>query len=109
MATFADFDATAANNTAIAGIDISESCAAANINNAIRELMASCKTFDDNKADGALYVTKVSSVLSTNAIVTGRGGALHHNNAANASGRVFVQASGSSTPSMADGDVLLEY
>lgn len=35
-----DWDATAANNTDIGGINIAENCLAANINNAIRELMS---------------------------------------------------------------------
>lgn len=109
MATFSDFSTTPADNTAIGGIDIDENCTPAGINNAIRELMAACKTFDNGKADGSLYVLKSASVLSTNAIMTGRGAALHHNNPGNASGRIFVQAAGASAPSMSDGDILLEY
>lgn len=109
MATFSDWSATASSNTTVAGINIAENCPPANINNALREIMAAAKTFDTGKADGSLYVLKSSSVLSTNAIVTGRGAALHHNNGANASGKIFVQASGATAPTMADGDILLEY
>lgn len=109
MATFSDWSTTASSNATVAGINIAEGCPPANINNALREIMAAAKTQDNNKADGTLYVLKSSSVLSTDAKVTGRGAALHHNNAANTSGKVFVQASGSPAPAMADGDILLEY
>ena len=108
MATFSDWSATASSNTTVAGINIAEGCPPGNINNAVREIMAAAKTQDTNKADGTLYVTKASSVLSTDAIATGRGAVLHHNNAANASGKIIIQASGTA-PTMANGDILLEY
>lgn len=41
----ADWDTTAANNTDIGGIDIDENCDAANINDAIRELMAQVASY----------------------------------------------------------------
>ena len=41
-----EYDATAANNTDIDGINIAESCAPSGINNAIRELMAHLKDMD---------------------------------------------------------------
>lgn len=109
MATFSDWSATPSSNSTIAGTNIAEGCPPANINNAIREIMAAAKTFDTNKADGSLYVTKASSVISTNAITSGRGAVLHHNNSANTSGKVFIQASGTAAPTMANGDILLEY
>lgn len=40
----ADWDTTAANNTDVGGVDISEGCAPANINNAIRTVMAQIKS-----------------------------------------------------------------
>ncbi len=42
-ATVPEWSTTAASNTAVAGIDIAENCAAANINNAIRATMAATK------------------------------------------------------------------
>lgn len=39
-----DYDTTAANNTSISGIDISENCSPAGINNAIRQMMADIAT-----------------------------------------------------------------
>lgn len=42
----ADWDTTEANNTDIGGINIDEGCAMANLNNAIREMMAQIKTLN---------------------------------------------------------------
>jgi len=42
--TIGDFDTVAANNSDIGGINIAEGCAAAGINNALRELMAQIKS-----------------------------------------------------------------
>lgn len=43
MPTVADWSTTAASNALVLGIDIGENCPAANINNAMRELMAEAK------------------------------------------------------------------
>ena len=42
-----DWSATASNNSDVGGINIAENCPAANINNAIREMMAQVATFRD--------------------------------------------------------------
>lgn len=44
--SYDDWDTTAGNNLDIGGISIAENCPAANINNAIRELMAQLKTLN---------------------------------------------------------------
>lgn len=108
MATFSDWKTTASENTTIEGINVAESCPPGNINNAIREIMAACKTFDNNKADPDDFVKLVDTILSTNAKVSGRGAVLHHNNSSNTSGKIIIQAAGTA-PTMADGDILLEY
>lgn len=41
-----DWDTTAANNTDVGGISIAEGCAMANLNNAMREMMAQIKTLN---------------------------------------------------------------
>lgn len=109
MATFSDWSATPADNTTVGSIDISEGCTPAGINNALREIMAACKTFDTNKADASALVTLLNSIISTNAKVTGRGAVMHNNNATNTSGRVYIQALGTAAPTLANGDWLLEY
>lgn len=42
-----DWDTTASNNSDIGGINIAEGCAAANVNNAIREMMAQIATWEN--------------------------------------------------------------
>lgn len=66
-----EFDATAANNTDINGINIAEGCAPSGINNAIRQLMADLKeqqtgTSGDNfSVGGNLAVTGTSTFTGT--------------------------------------------
>ena len=59
-----DWDTTAANNTDVGGISIAEGCAMANLNNAMREIMAQIKsagfigatgTLADPNADGIVF------------------------------------------------------
>lgn len=106
-----DWSTTPASNTAISGIDISENCSPAGLNNAIRQIMADVKTFSATVPDATTYMPKAAGTFSgTQPIFSGRGAYLHHNNSTFTSGRVFVQASGGSTPSgMVSGDILLEY
>lgn len=106
-----DWSNSAASNTSISGIDISENCNPANINNAIRQVMADVKAFSETVADSSTFVTKAAGVFTgTQPKYTGRGAYLHHSSSSLSSGRVFLQASGGSTPSgMTSGDILLEY
>lgn len=108
---FSDYSATPASNTSIAGINIAEGCSPANINNAFRQLMADARTFSDNSPTASTFMAKAGGTFSgTQPTYTGRGAYLHHNNSAYTSARIFVQASGGSTPSgMLPGDILLEY
>jgi microcystin-dependent protein len=71
-----EFSATAANNTDIGGINISEGCAPSGINNAIRELMSQLKdqqsgTDSDNfTVGGNLSVTGTTTLTGTTAAPT---------------------------------------
>lgn len=51
-----EFDLTAANNTDIDGIDISEGCAPSGINNALREMMSQLKDFQGGTSGDALAI-----------------------------------------------------
>jgi hypothetical protein len=106
-----DWSTTPASNTAISGIDISEGCSPGGLNNAFRQIMADIRVFYDGVPVASTFATKAAAVFSgTQPIYTGRGAYLHHNSGSLASGRVFLQASGGSTPSgMVAGDWLLEY
>lgn len=107
---FSDYSATPASNTTIAGINIAEGCPAGNINGAFRQLMADARAEHDAAPNLANYVLLDGTTAFTGQpTYSGRGGFLHHNNSANASGRIFIQASGGAAPSMSNGDILLEY
>lgn len=106
---------TPGSNGTVDGNNIAENCSPATLNNAVRSVMAGVKTF--HLAYTAL-VTTVSAKVSaasgvfsgTQPIYTGEGAFLHHQNNANASGRVYVLAEGSSRPaSPANGDLVFYY
>lgn len=107
---FSDYSTTPADNKTIAGINVDEGCPAGNINGAIRQLMADARSEHDALPDVSDYVKKDGTTAFTGQPkYDGRGAFLHHANSANTSGRVFVQAMGSSTPSMSNGDWLAEW
>lgn len=110
MVSVQDWNATPALNVTVDGINIAEGCPAANINGGLRAVMAGTRTLYDNLPDTANYILKNGSVSFTGQpLFAGRGAFLHHSNSANASGKVFIQATGGAAPTMADGDILIEY
>lgn len=106
-----DYSTTPGSNIAISGTSIAEGCPPGNLNNGFRQLMADVRVMYDNLPATSTFQTKAAAVFSgTQPIYTGRGAYLHHNSSSFASGRIFVQATGGSTPSgMVSGDILLEY
>jgi len=71
-----EFSSTPANNTDIAGINISEGCAPSGINNAIRELMAQLKdqqagTDGDNFTVGGGFTCTGAAVFSSTVAIAG--------------------------------------
>ena len=105
----ADYSTTPAYNITISGINIAEGCPAGNTNDAIRQLMADIRVLYNNQSNTAGYVLKTGGSFTGNPVFSGRGGYLHFNDAANTSGRVFVQPAGNPPPAMSNGDWLLEY
>jgi hypothetical protein len=69
-ATVADWDATAANNTDIDGINIAENCPAQNINNAIRTFMAQIKTWSSALIQTIATASNLWALSSDAVIVT---------------------------------------
>ena len=106
-----DYSTTPASNVSISGISVAEGGPAASMNNAFRQLMADVRVMYDNLPDTSTLQTKAAAVFSgTQPTYTGRGAYMHWNSSSFASGRIFFQASGGSTPSgMVSGDVLLEW
>lgn len=109
--SFGSYSTTPASNTTIGGVNIAENCSPANVNDAIRQLMADGRSLFDtvDAIDLSAKASLDAPAFTGQPTYSGRGAFIHHNNSANASGRIFIQASGGSLPTMANGDILLEY
>ena len=89
-----EFSATSADNTDITNINIAEGCSPANVNNAIRSLMALLK--DQQAGTSGDPFTVAGTLVSSGALdVTGT---FKLDGTAGASGQVLLSAGGSSTP-----------
>lgn len=105
-----DYDTDPANNVTISGINIAEGCPPGNLNNAIRQMMADTKGLQDALPDTSTLMPKAAGTFSgTQPVYDGRGAYLHHNSNSNLSGRVYVLADGTATPTLANGDLVLFY
>ncbi|WPZ05483.1 hypothetical protein [Pelagerythrobacter marinus] len=110
--SFSDYSLTPSNNLTIDGQSIAEGTTSpGTINLAIRQLMSDGRELSDqvNAIDLSGYAPLSSPVFTGQPTYTGRGAFLHHNNSANLSGRLFVQAEGAAVPTMANGDILATY
>jgi len=89
-----EFSATAADNTDITNINIAEGCSPANVNNAIRSLMALLK--DQQAGTSGDPFTVAGTLVSSGTLdVTG---SFKLDGTAGASGQVLLSAGGSNTP-----------
>lgn len=89
-----EFSATAADNTDITNINIAEGCSPANLNNAIRSLMALLK--DQQAGTSGDPFTVAGTLVSSGQVdITG---AFRLDGTAGASGQVLLSAGGSNTP-----------
>ena len=110
--SFASYSLTPGGNVTIAGQSIAEgSTAPGTVNLAIRTLMADGRELFDliNAIDLSGYAGLASPAFTGQPTVATKGALVYHNNSANASGRIFVQASGAAAPTMSNGDILLTY
>ena len=89
-----EFSSTAADNTDITNINIAEGCSPANVNNAIRSLMALLKNQQDGSS-GDPFTVAGTLVASGTLNVTG---AFQLDGTAGGSGQVLLSAGGSNTP-----------
>ena len=105
-----DWSTTASANTTLNGINIAEGCPPGNLNDAVRNIMADVRVEFDGLPSVTGKLNASGGVFTgTQPIFSGRGAYLHHNDAANASGRVYVLAEGSATPSLSNGDLVFFY
>ena len=89
-----EFSSTAADNTDITNINIAEGCSPANLNNAVRSLMALLK--DQQAGTSGDPFTVAGTLVSSGTVdITG---AFKLDGTAGASGQVLLSAGGSNTP-----------
>ena len=103
-----DYSTDPNQNTTISGINIGEGMPPANVNNAMRQMMADIRVFYNGIPVTDIFATKDAAVFEgTQPKYTGRGAMLHHNDPNNTSARVFILAEGSPNPtSPANGDIV---
>jgi len=94
-----EFSATAADNTDITNINIAEGCSPANVNNAIRSLMALLK---DQQAGTSSDPFTVANTLTSSGTLAVTGG-LTLDGSAGTTGQILVSAGSGNTPTWANG------
>ena len=110
-----DWSDVPASNTTIDAVTIGESCPPANVNNALRAIMAGTRTFYDTFLALVMTVAgKLSAAgavfTGTQPIYTGEGAVLHNVDSSNASGRVSMLATGAALPtSPGNGDIVFFF
>jgi hypothetical protein len=96
-----EFSTTAADNTDITNINIAEGCSPANLNNAVRSLMALLK--DQQTGSSGDPFTVAGTLVSSGTVdITG---AFRLDGTAGASGQVLLSGGGSNTPTWGNGFV----
>jgi hypothetical protein len=106
-----DWSTTPGSNTTISGINIAEGCAPANINNAIRQIMADVRVVYNDLPNVSVYAPLTAAVFTgTQPKYTGRGAYLHNASSSNTSGRVDFLVDGDALPSSpSNGDIVFFY
>jgi hypothetical protein len=94
-----EFSTTAADNTDITNINIAEGCSPANLNNAVRSLMALLKD-QQTGSSGDPFTVAGTLVSSGQVDITG---AFRLDGTAGASGQVLLSAGGTNTPTWGSG------
>jgi microcystin-dependent protein len=102
-----EFSSTAANNTDISNINIAEGCSPANVNNAIRSLMAQLKDQQDGTSGDPFTV---SGALTASGTLVASGtldvtGGFRLDGSAGTSGQVLLSAGSGNTPTWGAGFV----
>jgi len=109
---FSDYYATPSLNVTIGGLSIAEGCAAPNINDAIRQLMADGRSLSDTVA--AINVSNLMPIgggaFAGQITHNGAGGYFYNANGAQGGGKISFLPSGSALPaSPNEGDVVFFY
>ena len=109
---FSAYSVTPSLNVSINGVNVAENCAAANINDAIRQLMADGKALSDTVSaiNVSGYMPLAGGTFSGPINRSGAGGYFYHANSAQAAAPVYTQLSSAALPSSpAEGTIVLQY
>lgn len=122
---FSAYNLTASLNTTVNGVSVAEGMTRANVNNAIREIMADAKLFANSAVTIPVTIAQggtgqTTAALAFNAIaasggtvgaaikMTAAGAYPHYASTSMTAPKIYVQASGAD-PTVNPGDVVFEY
>lgn len=109
---FSDYSLTPASNVTIGGVSVAEGCAAANLNDAVRQLAADGRALSDTVSGVSTsgLMPKSGGAFTGQITRSGGGGYFYNANAAQGGGKISFLASGSARPSSpSEGDVVFYY
>ena len=110
MSGFSSYATTAAANITISGISIAEGCPAANVNNAIRQLMADARAFSDASPSTAGLMPKSGGAFTGSITRSGGGSYTYWASSSLTGGAMYVQSSATALPSSpAEGTIVYQY
>ena len=112
MSAFATYSTTPSSNVTCAGINIAESCPAANVNDALRQILTEGRQLNDivTAINVSSYMPLAGGAFTGTITRSGAGGYFYHANSAQATAPVYTQLSSSALPSSpAEGTVVLQY
>jgi hypothetical protein len=106
-----DWSTTASANTTINGIGIGENCPAANLNDAVREMMAEIKSYSLTVTSPTGNYMPLSGGTFTGAIKRqGGGNYTYFASSSMTGGAIYVQSSTAALPtSPAEGTIVFQY
>lgn len=109
--SFGSYSTTPASNTTIGGVSIAEGCAAGNVNNAIRQIMADGKALSDtvDGIDVSSLMPKSGGAFTGNVTRSGSGAYRYNASSSLTSGATYYLPTGSARPTAAEGVVVFYY
>jgi hypothetical protein len=110
--SFGSYSTTPASNVSIGGVSIAENCAAGNVNDAIRQLMADGRMLNDTVAaiDTSSLMPKAGGAFTGQITRSGSGGYLYNANSAQGGGKISIVPTGTARPSSpSEGDMQFYY
>jgi hypothetical protein len=106
-----DWSSTAASNTTVGGINIDENCPAANVNNALREIMAQIKDYSLTiTSPSGSYLPLAGGTVTGDITRSGAGAYTYYASSSLTGGKEYVQTTGAALPSSpAEGTKVFQY